>query len=110
MQDVSATTFNLVLDYLYLGRLDKTTLTFEASRDLLIAANMWQMADLETAVMEALAEACTPQRFVKECLTISMAYYSDIRLIYGNQSEGGNFSTSTLSLQVPENLPVCEQC
>ncbi len=71
--NVDAYVLEKALDYVYTGAL-ATDLTFEATRALLLAANMWQMEDLEAAALHSLTEKCdTPARCLKIFLFVREA-------------------------------------
>ncbi len=71
--DVEAAVLEAVLSYVYTGEVPLAAAeSFEASRSLLLAANMWQMGDLEAAVVRAMADRCgsEPRRCLKMFLFV----------------------------------------
>ena len=68
--DMEADVFTALLDYIYTGDI-QDDLSFEVTRSLLLAANMWQMNDLEQAVLQRLVQICTPERCIKIFLFIN---------------------------------------
>ena len=58
--------------------------SFDVLRDVLITANMWQIADLETAILRHLVAVCSPEK----CLKIFLFFNSSAGLFKDTMPDG----------------------
>ena len=58
--------------------------SFDVLRDVLITANMWQIADLESAILRHLVRVCSPEK----CLKIFLFFNSSAGLFKDTMPDG----------------------
>ncbi len=89
--EVDEDVFRHILEYVYTGRVPERA-SFEVLRDVLLAANMWQIQDLESAVLNFLVRECSPAR----CLKIFLFLNSSGDLFKETMPDGGRESVEKL--------------
>ena len=69
--------------------------SFDVLRDVLFAANMWQIADLETAILRHLVAVCSPEK----CLKIILFFHSSAALLKDTMPEGARESVEKVLVE-----------
>ena len=85
LHEVEANVFGHILDIVYTGDVSEAaSASFDVLRDVLITANMWQIADLETAILRHLVAVCSPEK----CLKVFLFFNSSAGLFKDTMPDG----------------------